>query len=101
MPGSGQELSSLVLEEIENDEKLQHKLGDPTTTEKEREAINFATSELKKLIISEEKLTRILFGNILTWFQEERKREAAKDPAEGPGGMSTLTAEDLRQFSGG
>jgi len=108
MPGSGQELSTFVLEEIENDEKLQGKLNDSTTSERERESINHANSELKKLIISEEKISRLLFANILNWFQEERKERVeaeAKAAAiaalqeEDQKSSAALTAEGLRKLS--
>jgi hypothetical protein len=107
MPGSGQELSSFVLEEIENDENTQAKLDDQTLTERERDIINHGISELKKTIISEEKLTRLLFANILTWFQDERTKQEAAEELKASSGekketdqKSTLTAEDLRPFSG-
>lgn len=107
MPGSGQELSTLVLEEIENDEKLQAKLNDTTITDREREIINNGNSDLKKLIISEEKITRLLFTNILKWFQTERKLQAEADVKSSAASSNInqneqpgLTADDLQRHSG-
>ena len=106
MPNSGQELSTFVQEEIENDEKLQSKLNDSLTTDRERDAINHTNSEMKKTIISEEKLTRVLFGNILNWFQAERTKmdaAAAKSRAIDEKKIreeSSLTSDKLKQFSG-
>jgi hypothetical protein len=102
MPNSGQELSTLVQEEFENDEAVQAKLDDSTITEREREAINHANSEQKKLIISEEKLTRLLFVNILKWFQAERAKveEAEAKSKASEEKISSLTSDGLRQFAG-
>ena len=102
MPNSGQELSTFVQEEFENDDLLQAKLSDHTTSDRERDLINHTNSEMKKTIISEEKLTRILFGNILKWFQAERKRleEAEAKLVANDNKNPFLTEDGLRQLTG-
>ena len=100
MPSSGKELSQFVQDEFENEQKQQAKLDDSTTSDRERETINNANSELKKLIISEEKLSRVLFKNIQKWFRHVQEQNERADAKEYEGGVRPLTSEGLREISG-